>query len=85
MSMTSQLRKRLIPVIAIWLLMEIPSKKGLAAQFHWFKRSTLVNINGGHSEGYIRNASLGSVPKIANLLHFFHIHTFVPSGQPFTL
>ena len=47
--------------------MAIPSKEGLAAQFHWFKGSTLVNINGGHSEGYIKNASLGSVPKIANL------------------
>ena len=71
LSMTSQLMKLLIPVIAIWLLMAIPSKKGLAAQFHWFKRSTLVNINGGHLEGYIRNASYGSVPKIANLSHFF--------------
>ena len=48
--------------------MAIPSKKGLAAQSHWFKGSTLVNINGGHSEGYIRNAGLGSGPKIANLL-----------------
>ena len=48
--------------------MAIPSKKGLVAQSHWFKGSTLVNINGGHSEGYIRNAGLGSVPKIANLL-----------------
>ena len=48
--------------------MAIPSKKGLAAQFHWFKESAHVNINGGHSEGYIRNAGLGSVPKIANLL-----------------
>ena len=48
--------------------MAIPSKKGLASQFHWLKGSTLVNINGGHSEGYIRNAGLGSVPKIANLL-----------------
>ena len=50
--------------------MAIPSKKGLVAQFHWFKRSTLVDINGGHSGGYIRNASYGSVPKIANLSHF---------------
>ena len=34
-----------------------------------------VNINGGHSEGYIRNASLGSVPKIANFfLLLFLIH-----------
>ena len=53
--------------------MAIPSKKGLVAQFHWFKRSTLVNINGGHSEGYIRNASLGSVPKIANLSIFLSL------------
>ena len=52
--------------------MAIPSKKGLAAQFHWFKGSTLVNINGGHSEGYIRNAGLGSVPKIAKLAYFLH-------------
>ena len=51
--------------------MAIPSKKGLAAQFHWLKGSTLVNINGGHSEGYIRNAGLGSVPKIANLLSLY--------------
>ena len=36
-------------------------QEGLAAQFHWFKGSTLVNINGGHSEGYISNAGLGSV------------------------
>ena len=46
-------------------LMAIPPKKGLVAQFHWLKGSVLVNINGGHSEGYIRNAGLGSVPKIA--------------------
>ena len=38
--------------------MAIPSKKGLAAQFHWLKGSALVNINGGHSEDYIRNAGL---------------------------
>ena len=60
------------PVIAIWLLMAIPSKKGLATQFHWFKGLALVNINGGHSEGYIRNAGLGSVPKIAKLAYFLH-------------
>ena len=52
--------------------MAILSKKGLAAQFHWFKGSALVNINGGHSEGYIRNAGLGSVPKIAKLAYFLH-------------
>ena len=65
--------------------MAIPPKKGLVAQFHWFKSSTLVNINGGHSEGYMRNASLGSVPKIANLLHFIYLSiiTSDPSGQSF--
>ena len=64
--------------------MAIPSKKGLAAQFHWFKGSTLVNINGGHSEGYIRNAGLGSVPKIANLL-YTHSYISDPSGQTYFL
>ena len=60
------------------------------AQFHWSKGSTLVcdvtgliNINGGHSEGYIRNAGLGSVPKIAKQLSFsLFIHSD-PSGQSF--
>ena len=69
----SQFSLSVYDITAIWLLMAIPSKKGLAAQFHWFKGSTLVNINGGHSEGYIRNASLGSAPKIANLLLSFAI------------
>ena len=59
--------------------MAIPSKKGLAAQFHWLKGSALVNINGGHSEGYIRNVGLGSVPKIANS-SIFTSYTFDPSG-----
>ena len=53
--------------------MAIPPKKGLVAQFHWLKGSALVNINGGHFEGYIRNAGLGSVPKIAKYLLFFYI------------
>ena len=61
--------------------MEIPPKKGLAAQFHWLKGSALVNINGGHSEGYIRNAGIGSVPKIANCSLFaLFIHSD-PSGK----
>ena len=60
--------------------MAIPSKKGLAAQFHWLKGSALVNINGGHSEGYIRNAGLGSVPKIANFLFFTKLYSD-PSGE----
>ena len=39
----------------------------------------------GISEGYIRNASLGSVPKIANLLYFIYLSiiTSDPSGQSF--
>ena len=61
--------------------MAIPPKKGLAAQFHWLKGSALVNINGGHSEGYIRKAGLGSVPKIANCSLFaLFIHSD-PSGK----
>ena len=57
--------------------MAIPPKKGLAAQFHWLKESALVNINGGHSEGYIRSAGLGSVPKILNLLSLNTSFTFL--------
>ena len=60
--------------------MAIPPKKGLVAQFHWLKGSALVNINGGHSEGYIRNAGLGSVPKIANF-PFFTSYISDPSGE----
>ena len=56
--------------------MAIAPKKGLAAQSHWLKGSALVNINGGHFEGYIRRAGLGSVPKIANDHFFCYIYTF---------
>ena len=62
--------------------MAIPPKKGLAAQSHWLKGSALVNINGGHFEGYIRRASLGSVPKIANFLFFTKLCSD-PSGETF--
>ena len=61
--------------------MAIPPKKGLAAQFHWLKGSALVNINGGHSEGYIRKAGLGSVPKIANCSLFAPFIHSDPSGK----
>ena len=61
--------------------MAIPPEKGLVAQFHWLKGSALVNINGGHSEGYIRNAGLGSVPKIAKYLLSFYIAHSDPSGK----
>ena len=57
--------------------MAIPPKKGLVAQFHWLKGSALVNINGGHFQGYIRNAGLGSVPKIAKLLSLHTSITFL--------
>ena len=59
--------------------MAISPKKGLAAQFHWLKGSALVNINGGHSEGNIRNAGLGSVPKIANTSTFLLLINSDPS------
>ena len=41
----------------------------------------LININGGHSEAYIRNAGLGSVPKIANVIYIFSCTYSGPSGQ----
>ena len=63
--------------------MAIPPKKGLAAQFHWLKGSALVNINGGHSEGYIRKAGLGSVPKIANISTFVYCLFLILQGKPF--
>ena len=61
--------------------MAIPPKKGLVAQFHWLKGSALVNINGGHFEGYIRRAGLGSVPKIANTSTFLLFIYSDPSGR----
>ena len=46
----------------------------------------MINIDGGHSNAYIRNAGPGSVPKIANAITVFacyiHYHSG-PSGQPF--
>ena len=61
--------------------MAIPPKKGLAAQSHWLKGSALVNIKGGHSEGYIRKGGLGSVPKIANISTFCLLLISGPSGK----
>ena len=63
--------------------MAIPPKKGLAAQFHWLKGSALVNINGGHSEGYIRKAGLGSGPKIANISTFVYCLFLTLQAKPF--
>ena len=64
--------------------MAIPPKKGLAAQFHWLKGSALVNINGGHSEGYISNAGIGSVPKIANY-SLFALFILTLQGESFCI
>ena len=61
--------------------MAIPPKKGLVAQSHWLRGSALVNINGGHFEGYIRKAGLGSVPKIANTSTFLLFIYSGPSGR----
>ena len=63
--------------------MAIPPKKGLAAQFHWLKGSALVNINGGHSESYIRKAGIGSVPKIANIFTFVFCSFLTFQGKTF--
>ena len=67
----------------------MPPNKGLAAQFHWplgCEVTGLININGGHSNAYIRNAGPGSVPKIANAITFYlcyHYYYSDPSGQSF--
>ena len=45
-------------------------QEGVGGSISLVERISLVNINGGHSEGYIRNAGLGSVPKIAKLSIF---------------
>ena len=63
--------------------MAIPPKKGLAAQFHWLKGSALVSINGGHFEGYIRKAGIGSVPKIANIFTFVSLLILTLQGKTF--
>ena len=52
------------------------------AQSHWLKGLALVNINGGHFEGYIRKTGLGSVPKIANLF-IFCSYILALQGKPF--
>ena len=52
----------------MWLLMAIATKQracGSVPLVLSCEVTGLININGGHSEGYIRNAGLGSVPKIA--------------------
>ena len=66
----------------------MPPNKWLAAQFHWplgCEVTGLININGGHSEAYIRKAGLGSVPKIANAIYLFTIAHSDPSGEPLSL
>ena len=44
--------------------MAIPSRKRVAAHSHWPWGSSLININGGHFEGYIRKTGPGSVPRM---------------------
>ena len=66
----------------------MPPNKGLAGQFHWSlscEVTGLININGGHSDAYIRNADLGSVPKIAKAIYLFTIAHSDPSGEPLSL
>ena len=55
----------------MWLLMAIATKQracGLVPLALSCEVTGLININGGHSNAYIRNAGPGSVPKIANTI-----------------
>ena len=45
-------------------------QEGVGGSISLVQRINPCYINGGHSEGYIRNTSLGSVSKIANLSIF---------------
>ena len=68
-------------------------QEGVGGSISLVQRIKPCYINGGHSEGYIRNAGLGSVPKIANLLlslaiflihqdnHYFSKGSFLHSLQ----
>ena len=65
----------------------MPSNKGLAAQFHWplgCEVTGLININGGHSNAYIRNAGPGSVPKSPKAI-IISIYISGPSGETILL
>ena len=55
-------------------------QKGVSSSISLAEGSALVNIDGGHFEGYIRRAGLGSVPKIANFLFFTKLCSD-PSGE----
>ena len=66
----------------MWLLMAIATKQracGSVPLVLSCEVTGLININGGHFEGYMRKAGLGSVPKIANKLFFLSYHSD-PSG-----
>ena len=68
----------------MWLLMAIATKQracGSVPLVLSCEVTGLININGGHSEAYIRNAGLGSVPKIANVICLFSCTYSGPSGQ----
>ena len=67
----------------MWLLMAIATKQracGSVPLVLSCEVTGLININGGHSEAYIRNAGLGSVPKIANTSTFLLFIYSDPSG-----
>ena len=52
-----------------------PNMVNAGAQFHWplgCEVTGLININGGHSNAYIRNAGPGSVPKSAKAIFIFY-------------
>ena len=70
----------------MWLLMVIATKQRACGSVPFAlgcEVTGLNNINGGHSNAYIRNAGLGSVPKIANDTTFYLCYYSDPSGQSF--
>ena len=63
----------------MWLLMAIATKQracGSVPLALGCEVTGLININGGHSNAYIRNAGPGSVPKIANAITFTLLSLF---------
>ena len=58
----------------MWLLMAIATKQMACSSVPLAlgcEVTGLININGGHSNAYIRNVGPGSVPKIANAITFY--------------
>ena len=67
-------------VITIWLPMAIPTNKWpnlIGAHFPSLSvMSQLININGGHSEGYIRNCIWQTLHPKLLIAHTLHNYNF---------